>query len=182
MAYIPPNIFGLYVGAAIDVVGVYDQDGNQVFPAARPTRAFINPSARLMEHPVETGATIIDYRIILPIEIEMYILIPPLDVVSTYNEITQLFQNGEILTIVTRSGVYTNQILQGTPVDESVDFYGSLVVQLRFKQVQLYQTISTNEISPANPPDTNTVDRGNVQLPPLTQDQINSAILGGWSL
>src|ERR1700709_139491 len=43
---------------AVDVVGVYDSSYTQVIQSARPIRASLNESAKVFEHPVESGGVV----------------------------------------------------------------------------------------------------------------------------
>ena len=77
--------------AASDVVGVFDANFNQVFRLARPVKAQIHETSKPMEHPVETGIIITDHRIILPVEIEFSLILPPGEYRPVYQQIKQFF-------------------------------------------------------------------------------------------
>lgn len=69
---------------AQDTVAVYTQDFSQVFRNARAIKAVVKEQAKVMEHPVESGAIITDHRIILPTEVELSLILTP----ATYRETT----------------------------------------------------------------------------------------------
>jgi len=47
-----------------DTVAVFDNSFNQLFAAARPINADVTPTAKVMKHPLESGGSIVDNRII----------------------------------------------------------------------------------------------------------------------
>lgn len=152
----------LNVPSSADMVGVYDQDFFQQFPNARPMRATVRQNARAMEHPIETGQIITDYRVILPIEIEIPFLVSPEFYRDTYEQIQNLFFNSELLLVQTISALYSNMIISEMPHQESPDHFNSMHILLRFKQVQIVS--SATSFAPLNATDTNTQNIG-VQNP-----------------
>ncbi len=141
-----------------DAVAVFTGDFNQVFPRARIVKAVVEEPAKLMEHPLETGATIVDHRIILPIRIELSTVLQSEDYKDTYRQIKQLFLNSTVLSVQTRSSVYTNQIIAEMPHEENPDMYDAKAVAIKLKQVLFANTSSG--IKPKRPQDQPTVQRG----------------------
>jgi Dit-like tail protein len=152
--------------ASMDVVGIYNQDYIQVFPGARPIKATVKPDSKLMEQPLETGATIVDHRIILPIEIELSMILRPSEYRDTIANIKQLWLNATLLIVQTRSGVYPNQVIQSLPHEEDPDYYDTLVVALKLKEVQF--VTAKYEPVPRNPGNKSTVNRGTIDSNPST--------------
>jgi hypothetical protein len=157
-----------------DVVGVYTQNFIQVFSRARPIKATVRPSSRLMEHPLETGAFISDHRIILQTQIELSLILQSADYRTAYREITQLFLNATILMVQTRSGIYSNQVIMEPPVEEDPDMYDTLSVALKLKQVQF--SIVKFGLAPAKPINNSTVQRGQQ----TTTENNNPSVLAGF--
>jgi|SRR6185437_2186601 len=145
-----------------DDVAVYDQTTFlQVFSRARALKATIKQEAKVMEHPVETGAVITDHRIILPTEIELSMIVQARDYSDTYRNIKQYFLNGTLLTVQTNADVYANQLIAGMPHEEDPDQHSTLTVALKLKQVQFAQ--AQYGILPKNPSHSTKVDRGVLQ-------------------
>lgn len=144
--------------SSADVVGIFDQSFNQLIPNARPLKAAIRQNARPMEHPLESGQIITDYRIILPVEIEIPFMVAPDFYQDTYQQIQTLFVNSELLFVQTLSDLYQNMIIAEMPHEESPHFYNSLRLYVRFKQVQV--VVAQTTFAPADPVDQNTVNRG----------------------
>src|ERR1700744_6114605 len=61
----------------VDVVQVLNQQTNtQIFSGARPVKAEVRETARVMDYPVETGVILSDHRISMPTEIALTCIIP----------------------------------------------------------------------------------------------------------
>lgn len=154
-------------GFFYDQVAIFDQNFRQIFSTARPLKAVVKEQAKLMEHPIETGATIVDHRIILPVEIELSLVLESYFGVSVeyqqvYNAIREAYLNSVLLTVQTRSGVYTNQLIQSLPHEEDPTQYDVLTLALSLKQV-IFVT-AQYATTPKNPSNSNTTNRG-MQLP-----------------
>lgn len=173
-----PNFFP---NASADVVCILDENFRQLFPEARPMRADVRENGRTMEHPLETGQIVSDYRIILPIEIEIPVVIMAEDYRNVYQQIKTQYLNSSLLTVQTTSSVYPNMLLAEMPHRESPELYNTLTIYLRFKQVQLVQANST--FAPLDPENTDTQKLG-AQNPsavttPSTPETINAFLAGG---
>lgn len=155
---------------AADVVGVFTADTfKQVFPEARPIKVVVKEEAKLMDHPVETGAVITDHRIILQVEIEISLIIQAINYRDVYQAIKQLYLQGTLLTVQTKADLYSNQIITGLPHEENPDTFDTLVIALKMKEVQF--VTPQYGIVPRNTTNTSTVDRGTQQTMPATMDQ-----------
>lgn len=120
---------------AFDTVAVFNQDFTQLFKNARALKAIVKEQAKVMEHPIESGAIITDHRIILPIEIELSLLLTKDDYKSVYQSIKGYYLQGTLLVVQTRSGVYQNMLIQSIPHEENPDMYNALALALTLKQV-----------------------------------------------
>lgn len=148
--------------SATDVVGVFDTSFTQQFPNARPLVAEVREPKRFMDHPLEKGQIISDYAVILPQDIEIPFMVEPQFVRDTYQQIKNLFTNSTLLFVQTVTGLYANMVIAHLPHEESPQFYGSIRVPVKFRQVQIVQ--STTQFATAAPADQNTQNSG-VQNP-----------------
>ena len=160
---------------AFDTVAIFDQDYNQLFINARAIKATVKEESKVMEHPIETGATIVDHRIILPTEIELALILLSTDYQSVYHQIREYYYNSTLMTIQTRSGIYPNQMIQGMPHEEDPTQYDVLTLILSLKQVQF--AVAQYGTTPKAPANLNTSNRGTQQGTPATANQTGS-ILG----
>jgi len=154
-------ITSLLPTSALDVVAVYTQDFRQVFPRARPIKAVVKEEAKVMEHPLENGSSIIDYRIIQPIEIDLSMILQPADYRNTYLQIKQFFLSATLLVVQTRSGVYSNMLISSLPHEEDPSIYNTIPIALTLKETLFANTQVS--FSPRDPKNSSTVKRGNQQ-------------------
>lgn len=170
-----PNILETLLPThAFDQVSIFNQNFEQVFPRARPIKAIIKEEAKVMEHPLETGATIVDHRIILPVECEITMMLQAADYQDTYRQIKQLYLNAELLIVQTKSSVYYNQLIASMPHEENPEQYDALTLELGLKEAQ-FATTQFN-YSPSNPKQSTTVNRGTQQPQAPTNTPLRSDI------
>lgn len=149
--------------AAFDEVAVYDQNFNQVFSNARPMHASIRDEAKVMEHPVETGATISDHIVFQPVEIDLSMILKSSNYRDTYQNIRQLYKAATVLIVQTKAGTYFNQLIQSIPHEEDPEIYDTIALSLRLKEVLFVTSISQALPTPKYPANSSTVSRGTVQ-------------------
>jgi Dit-like tail protein len=153
---------------AVDVVGVFDSDFNQIFPEARPIKASVREAAKVMEHPVEDGSTITDHRVIEPTEIELTVLLTNEEFRDTYNKIRTYFRQTETLIVQTYTGSYPDMIIEAMPHDESGGDVGMIPIALKLREVLLvtaqFQALPPAAVAPgangAGKRNASTVKRG----------------------
>ncbi len=163
---------------SVDVVGIYNKEFRQLLQTARPIKAVVKPEAALMKQPLETGATIVDHRIINPIEIELSLVLNGDEYINTYHQAAQLFKNGELLTIQTRSGVYANMVISKMPHEESPDNIDVFMVAMSLEEAR-FATAQAGNYVPRNPTQAKTVQRGEQQKTE-TESPRGRSILAGW--
>jgi hypothetical protein len=146
-----------------DVVCVLNASLAQVFEKARPMKASVKRDSKPMEHPLETGATVTDHRIVLPTEIELsLILAGEDDYRTTYRQIADLFLKGELLTVQTRVDTFTNVVIQTMPHDEDPEHFDAVLLALRLREVQ-YVDARFTTVKVKHKKDSRTVKRGEQQ-------------------
>jgi len=159
--------------SAIDVIAVFDNSGNQLFSGARPVKASVKPSAKMMQHPVESGYLITDHRVINGIEITLNIILDPEDYYDTYQQIGQAYVGNNSLVVQTRTGVYYPMYIKSLPHEETPEMYDTVSIILELIEVIVVQS-STQQLSAssvANPASTPTVAKGAQQGTAATSSQ-----------
>jgi hypothetical protein len=143
-----------------DVTGVFDANFNQLFADARPITAKVTPTAKLMEHPLETGATITDHRIINPIEIELNVILEPADYVDAYNEVKAVFYGTNSVTVQTIADVYPNMYIEQMPYDHTSQVIDTITMIIKLKEAQVVAQSTVQTVTVKNPADSATVTTG----------------------
>lgn len=148
----------IFPNASLDAVAVFNSAFQQVFANARPLRARVRPTSKLMDHTVEIGQINSDYKITNPIEIELPVVVSSLYYRDVYSQIIQLYNDSELLTVQTRASNYPNMVIAAPPHEEDPDKYDVITINLQLREIQLV-TSDTN-YAPASPPDQNTQSLG----------------------
>ncbi len=119
-----------------DVVQVLNQTTmQQVFGGARPVKARVRESARVMDYPVETGVLLSDHRISNPTEIELTCIIPSGQYSIAYPTIRTAWQLGTLLSVQTRLGTYKNMIISDLPHEEEPDMFSAVTMDIKLREV-----------------------------------------------
>lgn len=122
--------------AAVDIVGVFDNNFNQLFPDARAMTASVKEVVKLMKHPVETGAQIVDHKVVEPIEIRIAMILTPETFVDTYEQIRALKTSNETVQIQTKTGLYSSMVLGALPHKEDAAHYDTITMELTFEEAR----------------------------------------------
>lgn len=146
-----------------DVVAVLDSDTyEQLFQAARPMRANINRTQRLMDHPLEDGSTISDFSIIDPVEIELVLMLTGDEYVEVYSEIRTHWESRIPVVVQTRADTFEDMLIQNIPHEETPDTIDVIPMSIKLRQIQIievqYQALPEKAVE--KPTDQSTVDRG----------------------
>lgn len=164
---------------ATDVVCVLNAALEQVFADARPIKATIREESKTMEHPLETGSSVTDHRVIQPVEIELSFVLASEDYAGTYRQIRNLFARGDLLTVQTRTDSYPSMVIQAMPHEENPEAFDAVQLALTLKEVQFVEAqFATLKVS--KPADSRTVKRGEQQATAATpkQQSVLSRIFG----
>jgi len=147
---------------ATDVVGIFDENFNQVFSNARPLKASVNRPSKSFEHPVEDGNVIIDDKVILPVEIQFPVILKPEDFQQVYSRLAQAFVNSDFFIIQTRVGTFQNQYLTAIPHEEDSAIANTIAMGLSFKEAQVSEAVfgTLPATSVASSSDASTTERG----------------------
>jgi len=171
-------------GAHVDVVGIFDSNFNQRFVNARPVNASIKETSKFMEHPLEDGGTIVDHKVIEPVEIDFSLVLKPKDYHNTYQQLRRAWLGNELFSVQTRTGTYNNMAFVSIPHDETVEMFGTVAVALSLREVRYvratFETLPTG--STKEPKDTDTKDRGNQPSSSATnaQEQKKASVIQEW--
>lgn len=161
-----------------DVTAVLNANFEQVFEKARAVKATIMRASKAMEHPLETGATITDHRILLPVNIELSMLLTSEDYPVVYQQVRDLFVKGELLTVQTRVDSFPSMLIEKMPHDETPEMLDGVALALSLKEAIFVQP-QFSTIKVAKPKNSATVKQGQKQ-PTESPPARKSSILSGF--
>jgi hypothetical protein len=147
----------------VDVVGVFDNDTfEQLFLTARPMKANINRQQKIMDHPIESGAIVSDFAIVLPVEIELSMVLGGAEYETMYQTIKTYFLSQQMVTIQTKADVFSDMLIQAMPHEETPEMFDAIPLALKLREVQLvtvqYQSLPPTAVQA--PTDQSTVQGG----------------------
>lgn len=135
-----------------DVVAVFDNAFNQIFINARPTKADVKETAKVMKHPVESGSTITDHKIIQPISIDLHFTLIAADLIDTYREIKSIFTGNATIQVMTNTGLYSSMVIEAMPHTEDTDRFDTIVITMKLTQFEIVtaKTTATSTVATGN--------------------------------
>jgi len=152
---------------AQDVVAVLSSSFRPLFTNARAVKATVLRGSKAMEHPLETGAVVTDHRIVLPVQIELSLLLTTQDYRAVYQEVRDLFERGELLTVQTRVDSFASMLIEKMPHDETPELLDGVALGLSLKEAQFvtpeFSSTTNTTKTVKKPKDASTVKRGQQQ-------------------
>jgi len=142
---------------SIDTIAVFN-GFTQVFVNARPLKDEVVPRAKIMDHPTEAGQIISDYKITLPVEITIPVIIQAQYYRDTYQEIWNLWQTSTVLIVQTRVGSFGNMVITEPPHNETPEKFDAIVMELKFRMV--LTPAQQPAFTPADPTQADTQNNG----------------------
>lgn len=123
-----------------DVVGIFDSDGNQKFITARSMRLQTTRVAKMPMHPLETGASAVDHRVIMPIEAQLLVTLQAKDYRNGYSQIQASFNNGDLLAVHCKANTFPNMVIAELPHEESPDMFDAVQIAVRLVETIFFKT------------------------------------------
>jgi len=162
--------------SAQDVTAILDAGLNQVFTSARPIKASVQPVSKAMEHPLETGATITDHRVLLPVVIELSLVLSTQDYPAVYQAIRDAYKAGSLFTVQTRVDSFSNMIIEKMPHEETPDMADGVALALTMREARFVQAqFTAAKVSRAK--DAKTVKKGQQQPSSTPVPEKKSSVL-----
>lgn len=160
-----------------DVIAVLNSGFAQVFEKARAIKVNIGREAQAMKHPLETGAEVTDHRIIMPVTAELSMLLTSADYKAVYQQVSDLFKRGELLTVQTRVDSFPSMLITKMPHEETPEMLDGVALALTLEEAHFvqaqYSALPPKKVK--KPKDSDTAKRGEQQPTPS-----NRSVLAGW--
>ncbi|EED8424396.1 hypothetical protein A4J64_001939 [Salmonella enterica subsp. enterica serovar Losangeles] len=158
----------------VDVVAVLDKSFRQVFADARPMKASVKEESKVMQHPVENGTSVVDHRVLVPVEIKLSMLLTGDSYRNTYQQIKQYYLLAELFTVQTTADTYQNMLIASMPHEESPELTDAIAMEISFSELKIASTkygSSSSSSSTSSPRDKSTTGRGQQQGQATTSSQ-----------
>jgi hypothetical protein len=112
---------------------VNDSDGNDQASDLKVSKISITFRARAMRHMKENGQTVVDVRIIDPTTIEIDAFAPSLDVINTFDHVTNNRSN--TFTVTTKGLVFPAMSSDSLVIKQSADMLSASPMTITMKQL-----------------------------------------------
>jgi len=147
-----------------ELVQIIDSSNTPVLASVRPVRVSVLRPSKSFEHPVEDGDTVVDGKVILPVEINYPAIFEAKNYRDTYRQVDRYFNNSEFFTIQTKAAVFRNMYITQIPHEESPEMFNTVSMALTFKEARLAtsQLVELPQAAVRDKSDSSTVERGEV--------------------
>lgn len=146
----------------------------------------VQEQSQIMEHPIEDGATIADFKVFKPTQITLKIALNAEDYDTEFMELDALYRNCEMLTVQTKTQLYENLQIVSIPHDERAATVDRLVFTIKLQEVQIVeaayvQSTANRKSNTQSAENSKTVDVGQQQNSNTKQSVLKN-IFGGNSV
>lgn len=119
-------------------------------------------TAQVMQHPLETGASVMDHRIIDPTTLYLRLIMSKDNYRSVYSSIQNYHVQSKLVKIHTRTRVNRNMAIVSFPDEQDPELFDALSMEITFREM-LFVTPSQGTMTEENQrekADSNTVQQG----------------------
>ena len=169
------NVVGAFYSDKI--VAIYNSLNQEVLQDCAIIDCVVKDTARLMEHPIETGAKIVDHKVFEPRQVQIQLALTESNYQQEYEQLSFLYHNCEMLSVRTKAQIYSNMQIIGIPHEEKVNKIDRLILAIQLKEAML---VSPDYIKPkkgkGTGPNSNTQKKGTVK--PTEKTTFNKIVTG----
>lgn len=122
-------------------VALYEEGRQEILEDCSILSCSINQRSRLMEHPVESGAKIVDHKVLDPVQVRLQVALPETYFENEYQKILTLYKKSTLISLQTKAQIYDNLVVQSLPHDERVDTMNRLIFNLELREVQIVEPV-----------------------------------------
>lgn len=123
--------------------------------------AGVDLQGKLCDHPIESGATVSDHKIRMPIRLKCSLVMPAILQQRVVDQLTEYFNTSDKIVIETPTGIYKNMILETLPVNMTTKNVSRPVFDLVFREVAIvFPDYTGTSTVPVNPSDADTQNTG----------------------
>jgi len=164
---------GIYQDQQDDSVAILDAGGRVVLETGDVMSVTVIEGRRLTEHPVEDGSVITDHYVKEPTEVTVSVVVSD-DIVQQLDSLRDLYESGDEVSVLTRTGLYEHLIIIAYPHREMADTVGASIDIVMRSYVTVSSQYDSSPIRTAQPKQEDTAKRGKVTVPKLRSDRTSS--------
>ena len=148
-----------------ETVQILNASGVPVLQNAVPVKVGVIRPSKSFEHPVEDGSTIVDGKVVTPVEISYSVVLKPENYKDVYRQVERYFLNNDFFSVQTKAGVFGKMYLTGIPHEEAPDMFNTIPMTLSFKEamIAVSQLVKLPITETKDESDASTQDRGEVE-------------------
>jgi hypothetical protein len=94
----------------------------------------------VMQHPLENGTSIVDHRVLKPVEINIQIVGDCTSKKIVYDKLKELYLQAKLITVQTRQDVYNDMLIQSMPHEENTNMMDAVAIALKLREVIVVQS------------------------------------------
>ena len=118
----------------------------------------------LMEHPIESGAKIVDHKVFMPRKFKIRIALPRDNYQSAYQQLYNLFHNNTYITLQTKAQIYENLQITEIPHIEADNTVDRMIFTITLTEVKIVEAYYIKPEPKAKPVSTPTKKKGNQKV------------------
>ena len=159
-------------------VALYDKDGIELLTSASIVSCSVNDTSKVMEHPIESGAVVADYKVFNPVTATLNVSLSQTEFSGEFAEVYSAYKNCEFLTLQTKTNVYSNLQVLSLQHDANVQNINrpQLVIQLKEAIVVEAEFNAVSSLKSAS--STSTKNIGNVQTKQVKNNTVLKDLFG----
>ncbi len=133
-------------------------DPTNVAAALGVSKVVIKLRSKVFRHKTETGNTIVDARVVEPMQCEIDVFVPTLDAMTAINVV--MLDRTTAYTIKSRGLVLTRMLADHNEIRQSADMLSASPVKLHFKELLTQGQLAIGATRVAQPSDSTIIDKG----------------------
>lgn len=147
-------------------VAIY-ANGGEILRLSSIISCRVTDTARLMEHPVESGAIITDHKVFQPKRFVVTVALSEMNYSTEYAELYNVYKRCESVTLQTKAQIYQNLQIESIPHEEKAEAMTRLIFNIGLKEAQVVNASYIEGVSSgggvASATNSSTVSRGAVK-------------------
>ncbi len=145
------------------MIALFDKNHGQLFPDAQIVKMRVIENAKMMQHPVESGTVITDYKVVMPAQIILTIYLVRGAYRNTFAMIHRAYLKSTEMSLQDRAHYYSKLVISEMPHEESAEVFDGIILTLHLTEVLTVKPKSVTITKARKAKHTPTKSRGSIQ-------------------